>query len=70
MTSAIVNVAHDYDKLLLIYCIANNVIVSWVAIHEKAYPRAVLISFIGFFVSIQSFGGNEECKKFSKYKAF
>ena len=28
MTSAIVNVAHDYDKLLLIYCIANNVIVS------------------------------------------
>ena len=28
MTSATVNVDHDYDKLRLVYCIANNLIAS------------------------------------------
>ena len=63
MTFANDNATHDYDKMLLLHCIANNLIMSWVGIHEKAYPHAVLLSFIGCFLAIQSlYGGNEECK--------
>ena len=32
MTFAIDNATHDYNKLLLVHCIANNLIMSWVAI--------------------------------------